>query len=293
MAIIFAGAVSLYGPAVYASVWSAYAPFTVGLASSSTPFLSVGADGKVGIGTAAPISLLTVQGTEAFITLKKSLTGQTWQIRNGGGGTFDSALDFYDPVSHTSALTIGSNGNVSMGTTTIATNSRLYVFGGPTGANIDVRGDNRVYAGDQATLELEGNDYDTTPNSLVMQYYGAGGVGNTMGFSNNHLGVIEFNNARAGVIFTAGGENAPLVFGTDAMERMRIAGNGNVGIGSLDPQGKLQVTAGANATTTISVGERNVTTSKSCVNMNRSDGGPASFYINADGVMVVEKAYCK
>jgi hypothetical protein len=53
------------------------------------------------------------------------------------------------------------------------------------------------------------------------------------------------------------------------------------------------VTSGASATTTVTIGSIGLTSSKGCVNMNRSDGGPGSFYLNAAGVMVSEANYCR
>jgi trimeric autotransporter adhesin len=67
----------------------------------------------------------------------------------------------------------------------------------------------------------------------------------------------------------------------------------NVGIGTTTPATRLHISSGANATTTVTIGELGLTTSKACVNMNRSDGGPASFFINAAGTMVVSTSYCQ
>jgi hypothetical protein len=251
---------------------------------------------SIGIPATSPDPIptsFTIQGTDPYLELKKTPMDQSWRIRAGGGGQFNAGLDFYDVNGNRSALTIGKNGNMSLGTTTVYTNSRVFVYGGPTGANIDVRGDSAIVGGDQATIELEGDDYDTLPNSALLQYYGSKALGTTMGFPNKRLGVVSFSNANVGIIRTAGGSPSPLVLGTDDRERMRIDGNGNIGIGTSNPQSKLHVSAGANATTTISLGELNVATSKTCVNMNRSSGAPASFFINDAGAMVVENSYCK
>lgn len=69
--------------------------------------------------------------------------------------------------------------------------------------------------------------------------------------------------------------------------------SGYVGIGTTTPATRLHVSDGANATTTVSIGELGLSTSKSCVNLNRTDGGPASFYVNSAGSLVVETNYCK
>ncbi len=66
-------------------------------------------------------------------------------------------------------------------------------------------------------------------------------------------------------------------------------GQGKVSFGD-----KLTVNSGPSATSTVTVGELNLTSSKSCVNMNRVNGQPASFYVSADAKMlVVEPNYCR
>ncbi len=101
--------------------------------------------------------------------------------------------------------------------------------------------------------------------------------------------VLTFNNptSNTSLDFTA---NNKLTFTTNSFI---VNGTGNVGLGTTTPQSKLQVTSGASATTTVTVGELGLTSSKSCVNMNRSNGLAASFYINAAGTLVVETNYCK
>ena len=67
----------------------------------------------------------------------------------------------------------------------------------------------------------------------------------------------------------------------------------SVGIGTTTPQSRLHISSGASATTTVTIGELGLTTSKGCINMNRSDGGAGSFYLNSSGVLVSEANYCR
>lgn len=71
-----------------------------------------------------------------------------------------------------------------------------------------------------------------------------------------------------------------------------LKANGNVGIGTTSPATKLHVSSGASATTTVTIGELGLSSSKACVNMNQVDGSAGSFYI-AGGVMRVESNYCR
>lgn len=72
-----------------------------------------------------------------------------------------------------------------------------------------------------------------------------------------------------------------------------ISSRNNWGIGTTTPATKLQISSGANATTTVSIDELGLTSSKACANMNRSDGGAGSFFINAAETLVAETNYCR
>ncbi|MDB4992417.1 MAG: hypothetical protein JWL75_662 [Parcubacteria group bacterium] len=279
-------------PIAHAATFSANTSFTVGGVSSSTPAFTVADTGLVGIGSGTPTSSLFVQGSMPAIAIKKSLINQEWQLRTGGASQFAASFDLYNASAKKTALYVSTDGNLTVGSSTSNINSRLYVWGGPTGANVDVRGDSTIYGGDQATIELEGSNYDDMPNSALLQYYGEHAVGSTMGFPNNRLGHIQFGQATVGIIHTD--NSAPLVLGTNSLERMRITGNGLVGIGITNPVSPFQVVAATStATTTITVGDLTNTASKSCVNMKSASGNPVSFYFDAGGKMVVENNACK
>jgi hypothetical protein len=199
--------------------------------------------GNVGIGTTTPTSKLQVSGaTPAFTLTNTSLVTQDWQFRNGAINPASRIFDIYDATAGATRLAITDDGEVRIGSATneggAGNSSRLFVYGGANGANIDVMGDGAI--SDQATLELEGSDYSTFTNSARLQYYGPNGVGTTLGFGNQRLGILGFNNTDTAIIATQGNAT-PIIFGIDDIERMRLDGDGDLGIGTINPTAKLAI----------------------------------------------------
>jgi len=74
--------------------------------------------------------------------------------------------------------------------------------------------------------------------------FGSTASGTTVGLSNASLGLLEFINCSAGLIYTNG--LSPIVFATNNTERMRINSSGSVGIGLSSPEihGKVAIQGG-------------------------------------------------
>ena len=120
------------------------------------------------------------------------------------------------------AMTVFSDGNTMIGSTTYYGETRLGVFGGIGGANVDVRGNSGMFV-DQATIELEGANYDTEVRSVYLQYRGSTFTGTTAGFSNNNLARLVMN-GEMNLIWS--NLDKPIAFGTNDVERMRLNSSG-------------------------------------------------------------------
>jgi len=185
----------------------------------------------------------------------------------------------------TSPFLIDASGNVGIGTSTPIT--PLTVLGNGTG----IAANSQVIISDISTESTSKNarigmlDY-TSGNTPVALLYGASGAGNNELYIGGGTSALT---AATKIFFqTAAAKNT-----TTGTTRMYIDPSGNVGIGTTTPVHKLQVTSGAAATTTVTIGELNLSTSKACVNMMTSAGTQASFYINAAGTMVTELNACR
>ncbi|MFA6459469.1 MAG: hypothetical protein WCV79_03720 [Candidatus Paceibacterota bacterium] len=207
-------------------------------------------------------------------------------------------------------------GNVGIGTTTPVNKLTIYGSNSSTGSFVGID-----QLGDNAQPYLYMKEYATSASGPFLRFHlGRGTSQDTAAVSQNNdrFGLVigggysaaasNFING-AGIYFHIDGEVDTAGDTTDMpgrlsfwttpdgsgtiTERMRISSAGNVGIGTTTPATRLHISSGASATTTVSIGELGLTSSKSCVNMNRSDGTAASFFINPAGTMVVETNYCR
>ncbi len=224
------------------------------LSVTGTSTLAIGG-GNVGVGTSTPAARLVVDGIPGQHILQIATSTNQNIFRINQRGQVGIGMDPTNVAS--SILEIGGKNNIAV-----------------------------------ATQKINMMITDSTPNSDVVPGGGAGlSFRAQTSFGNTTIGGIwaevEGANTNGSLYLMARG--GAVSSGPD----MTITSGGNVGIGTTTPATRLHVSSGASATTTVTIGELGLSSSKGCVNINRSDGGAGSFYLNAVGAIVSEANYCR
>lgn len=170
-------------------------------------------------------SYLEVNGSAPRFTLKNNLNNFSTYFTNDAYGTLflknhqDKTLAaFNNPVNSTEQPQMAI-GKVS----SIPVESQLYVYGGQNGANIDARGSATT---DEANIDLEGNDWETAPNSLGFSYYGSNATtsGTVLGYAKNKMGHIRFQETNTALITSS--NTTPIRFGVNNVEILNVNSGG-------------------------------------------------------------------
>ena len=146
------------------------------------------------------------------------------QIFASGSSANTGQLNFntYNAGSGAVQMVITAGGNVGIGSTTPQT-------------KLDVYGSNAItrFQGSSTSLATYATFYNNGANTT---YFGIE--------SNTGTGIIGSGSAYATVLSTV--STQPLIFGTNGAEKMRIDGNGNVGIGTISPATSTLTLSGKN-----------------------------------------------
>ncbi len=149
----------------------------------------------------------------------------TFNNKVGGSGTTGYIPKFTGTSTIGNSKAFETTNTFSIGTNTgIDTYTRLYIYGGTSGANVDARGTSTV-GEDQATFDAQSSDYATTFKSLHVQFMGPSALGTSLGQSNVYGGNITWNEPSNAVIQVLG-NTTPIRFGISAVEISRISSTG-------------------------------------------------------------------
>lgn len=227
------GSVTLISSDITAIGNTIYAPITgstnyIQNQTASIQTVSFNINGKIGIGTNNPTSSFHIEGNEPTITLiQKHAVTQSWQLISGtaiGNTTFE----IYNATAAKTGMAIGADGEFRIGSRSniIANGSRLYIFGGVNGANVDAQGDAALLNGDQSCFEAEAADYQTTGKSIAIRYFGSSLASpiSVLGISALDLSVLDFGLSGTSIIRTS--NNTPIILGINNSEILRFTSSG-------------------------------------------------------------------
>jgi len=174
------------------------------------------------------ISNLEINGNNPRFTIKNNLSNHSWYLTAPSSGGLKlqnhqgkTLAIFTNPVN------VDNQPQLAIGQVTgIPSEAQLYIYGGQNGANIDMRGSVVM---DQANTDWEGSDWDTTPNSIGVSYYGSNYSfgGTIMGYPNNKSGVLRWGNVNTAAITTFSESGiTPLRFGINDVEITNLNNTG-------------------------------------------------------------------
>ena len=227
--------------------------------------------GRIGIGTTDPMAPFHVKTGSKGALFENTVNGRKIEI-DPGSGLIDiqNATLNLNRLSGSNISLVAGGGNVGIGAGTPST--KLEVFGDPNTTAVILNNENFI-------------GFKRADGALV---YGIGHTdsGFTIGASAN-LGP----NAGTPIHIAAGSPSAQIKFFQNTHERMRIASNGYVGIGTTSPDAKLTVSGGGvfenesnGRRITIDPGSGLIDIQNATLNLNRFSGSNISLVAGGGNV---------
>jgi hypothetical protein len=181
---------------------------------------------EIGLGTYLGVKGYTTVGTDLSNVKSFSIVHDFYGQTNNSinfyrGNSFTGGFITFSTANNTEKMRIGTNGNVGIGTTNPST-------------KLDVNGTISVRGSDNTNLEDRGQFFFENPN------HGMRRIGNVVDLFTS--GDIE-----SGITFTLRSYNALTNSYINMNQAMKIAFNGNVGIGTTNPTSKLTVAGNINS----------------------------------------------
>jgi hypothetical protein len=128
-------------------------------------------------------------------------------------------------TTYAAGIRISTVGDIVMGTSDdLPSGARAFLMGGSNGANFDIRA--RIGGTDQAIIELQNADFDSTFKSTYLYNGGTSATGTTFGITNANLGALVFQdktNIAIGSITAV-----PIIFTSNNTEKMRMSASGDL-----------------------------------------------------------------
>jgi hypothetical protein len=210
---------------------------TVTVETAGSERVRVDSNGNVGIGTSAPAAQLHVAGTTTNSgNFTASITDTTMNVTAVSTGAIAVGDIIYgigvSPITKVTALGTGTGG---VGTYTVSVSQ--------------TRTATTLYAGSGSASTIRISDTDTVvlpgQSSGTIEFFGSDGTAPGAGVGAYISAVAEGVAPDTALTF---GTRDNVGSGIDANERMRIASNGNVGIGTTNPVKKLTLSVSPSST---------------------------------------------
>lgn len=218
-------------------------------------------------------------GTDPFLSFKQATSNQAYRFRVGvGTGLGSQSFSLYDETAAKTRMVMTATGNMLIGGTSApSAHSRLLVYGGTSGANIDALPDSAD--NDESNIEVMGADYygSSFPGyGVAMQFNGNANSGSILGYSKKNFGQLRFTGETNFIRVIS---NRSLRFATNNTEVGVWDSLGRLGVNIAAPEVNLHV-VGATGNNTAAIIDCHEDLTGEILNVKQSGSKKFSFHSN-------------